>query len=111
MDRDVDRRRVTGERLVDRVVDDLPHQMVQATLSRRADVHAWALADGFEALEDGDVLGVVAIPRATVSGAVVLRHGASVGWSEVPVTRAGALSRNVVLSVHKNSSVGGRNPS
>ena len=56
----VDRVAVAGERLVDRVVDDLVDEVVQAAHAGRADVHAGALADRLEALEDGDVLGVVA---------------------------------------------------
>ena len=59
VDRDVDARAVAGQRLVDRVVDDLVDEVVQAAQARRADVHARALAHGLEALEDGDVLGVV----------------------------------------------------
>ena len=59
MDRHGDRRAAAGQRLVDRVVDDLVDEMVQAALARGADVHAGTLADGLEALQDGDVLGVV----------------------------------------------------
>ena len=59
VNRDVDARAVAGQRLVDSVVDDLVDEVVQATQPRRADVHARALAHGLEALEDGDVLGVV----------------------------------------------------
>src|SRR5699024_1141491 len=44
-DGDVDGRRVTGEGLVDGVVDDLVHQVVQAPLAGGADVHARALAN------------------------------------------------------------------
>ena len=69
MHRDVDLRAVPGQRLVDRVVDDLPDEVVQATDARRADVHAGALAHGLEALEDGDVLGVV----AALAGLAVVR--------------------------------------
>ena len=57
--RDVDAVAVAGEGLVDRVVDDLVDQVVQAALTGGADVHARALADGVEALEDGDGTGVV----------------------------------------------------
>ena len=49
-----------GQRLVDGVVHDLVDEVVQAHDAGRADVHAGALADGLEALQDGDVLGVVA---------------------------------------------------
>ena len=42
---------VAGERLVDGVVDDLEHHVVQAgAVIGVADVHAGALADGLEAL-------------------------------------------------------------
>src|SRR5690606_14849292 len=58
-DRDVDGVRVTGQRLVDGVVHDLLHQVVQASLTGRADVHAGSLADRVQALEDGDGAGVV----------------------------------------------------
>ena len=50
---------VAGQRLVDRVVDDLPDQVVEAALTGGADVHARALADRLEALEDLDRGGVV----------------------------------------------------
>ena len=66
VDRDVDRVAVARQRLVDRVVDDLVDQVVQAAHTGRADVHARPLAHGLEALEDGDVLGVVAGARSLV---------------------------------------------
>ena len=50
---------VAGQGLVDRVVHDLPDQVVQAALAGRADVHARALADRLEPLEDLDRGGVV----------------------------------------------------
>ena len=50
---------VASHGLVDGVVDDLVDEVVQATLARGADVHAGALADGVEPLEDGDRAGVV----------------------------------------------------
>ena len=59
VDRDVDARRLALERLVHRVVDDLVDEVVQAAQAGRPDVHARAQAHRFEALEDGDVLGVV----------------------------------------------------
>ena len=43
---------VAGQRLVDRVVDDLVDQVVQAALTGGADVHAGPLADRLETLED-----------------------------------------------------------
>ena len=58
---DVDRVAVAGQRLVDRVVHDLPDQVVQAALAGRADVHAGPLADRLEALQDGDRRGAVVL--------------------------------------------------
>ena len=60
---DVDGVGVAGQGLVDRVVDDLPDQVVQAALAGGADVHAGALADRLEPLEDGDRAGVVGLRR------------------------------------------------
>ena len=57
--RDVDAGAVAGHRLVDGVVDDLPDEVVQPGQAGRADVHAGALADRIEALENLDVLGAV----------------------------------------------------
>ena len=57
--RDVDPRRVAGHRLVDRVVDDLVDEVVQAGEPGRADVHPGAFPDRLEALENRDVFGLV----------------------------------------------------
>src|SRR6202008_138176 len=55
---------------------DLVHEVVQTQRTGRADVHAGSLADRFEPLEDGDVLGVVAgrpaRPRGSVPAALSL---------------------------------------
>ena len=56
---DVDLGAFTGHGLVDGVVDDLVDEVVQPGGTGRSDVHPGPLADGFEALENGDVLGVV----------------------------------------------------
>ena len=67
-----------GQRLVDGVVDDLVDEMVQSPLTGRADVHAGAFADGLEALEHLDVLGVVCLRcGALLVGAVVVRQRSS----------------------------------
>ena len=50
---------IAGQGLVDRVVDDLIDQMVKTRHARRADVHAGALADGFQTLENLDLTSVV----------------------------------------------------
>ena len=60
MDRDLDLVGLAGQRLIDRVVHHLVDQVVEAARARRADVHAGALADGLETLEDRDVLGPIA---------------------------------------------------
>ena len=58
-----------GQRLVDRVVDDLPQAVHETALVGRADVHARALAHGLEALEDLEVArGVVAVAGGSRSG-------------------------------------------
>ena len=45
----------TGERLVDGVVDDLVDEVMEASQTRRADVHARPEPNGLEAFENGDV--------------------------------------------------------
>ena len=58
-ERDRDARAVPGHGLVDGVVDHLVDEVVQARRAGRTDVHAGALAHGFEAPEHRDVFGVV----------------------------------------------------
>ena len=50
-----------GQRLVDAVVDDLPQAVHQPAGVGRADVHARALADRLETLEDEEVCRVVGV--------------------------------------------------
>ena len=57
--RDRDARAVARHRLVDRVVDDLVDEVMQAGRTGGADVHTGALTNGFEAPEHRDVFGVV----------------------------------------------------
>ena len=60
VDRHVHPGAVPTEVLVDRVVDHLPHQVVEARpVVHVADVHPGPLSNGFEALEDGDARAVV----------------------------------------------------
>ena len=61
---------VARERLVDRVVHDLPDQVVQAALAGGADVHARPLAHRLQAFEDLDHGGVVATIRCVRVGPV-----------------------------------------
>ena len=60
--------RDAGQRLVDAVVDDLPEALHQAAGVGRSDVHARALADRLEALEDQEVGGVVAVVDRVLQG-------------------------------------------
>ena len=52
--------RVTVHRLVDRVVQDLPRQVMEPGAAHAADVHAGALADVLEPLQDGQLVCFVA---------------------------------------------------
>ncbi len=80
VDRDVDTAAEAGKRLVDRVVDHLVDEVVQPPDPGGSDVHAGALADGFEAFQDGDVLGVVTGRAALpVALGIVLAQGSSEG--------------------------------
>ena len=57
--RDDDVRGVAVHRLVDRVVENLPDEVVEAGAADAADIHARPLADRLEPLEDGDVFRCV----------------------------------------------------
>ena len=59
VDRDVDACGHVGHRFVDAVVDHLPDELVQTAAVGRADVHAGALANGGQSLQDLDVGGGV----------------------------------------------------
>ena len=61
MDDDVDMGCVTGQRFVDRVVDDLINEMMQTARTGRTDVHAGTLADSFQALENLNLTGIVIV--------------------------------------------------
>ena len=78
VNRDVDLIAEPGQRLVDRVVDDLVDEVMQAGRPGRADVHRRPLADRLEAFEDLDLVGGV------------LRH---VGGRAVPVVAGGHVGR------------------
>jgi hypothetical protein len=91
-DRDVDTGRVARHGLVDRVVDDLPDEVVQATQIGGPDVHPRAPSDRFEALEDLDAFDVVVagtgLRPAGLLGAGV--HGPTrfLGHADPPVRRS-----------------------
>ena len=61
--RDDDTGAVAGHGLVDRVVHDLPHQVVETGRTGGPDVHPRSLPDRIEALQNSNVLGAVAVLR------------------------------------------------
>ena len=65
--RHVDPGAVAGQRLVHRVVDDLPEAVHEPARVRRADVHARPLADRLQPLEHEQVLGVVRVVDGSTS--------------------------------------------
>ena len=71
VERDVDLGRVPGERFVDRVVDDLVDEVMQALRTGGADVHGWPLADGFQPFEHLDLVGAVVAGLAESVGPFV----------------------------------------
>ncbi len=91
---------VAGQRLVDRVVDDLGDEVVQSALPGRADVHARALADGLESLEDADLRRVVHRLRGAVRVGQIggfegnrLDGVGVVGWRHACFLRSGRAGR------------------
>src|SRR5690606_5593546 len=81
---------VPRQRLVDRVVDDLEHHVVQArAVVHVADVHARPLADGLEAAQDGDLAGVVPVVGAGLDGFVGHRASSWHGGRTRPESRGG----------------------
>ena len=88
---DVDAVAVAGQRLVDRVVDDLLDQVVQAAVTGRADVHARALADRFEALEDLDGGRVVLDAFRGCGGSTALRRFSTAVSSDTRTLRTRAV--------------------
>ena len=56
---DIDSRAESSHCLVDGVVDDLPHQVVQAARTGRSDVHSGPTSYRLESFEDGDIASVV----------------------------------------------------
>ena len=79
-DGDLDVVAVAGQGLVDGVVDDLVDEVVQAAFAGRADVHARALAYGFQAFEDGDVRCAVGL--LAFGGLLVVSHVAPLALRE-----------------------------
>ena len=77
MNRDFNLCAKTGEMFVDRVIENLEDHVMQTALIGVADVHARALADGFEPLKFIDLRRVVFLrfsnPDVVVSGILVVR--------------------------------------
>ena len=96
-------RGVAGERLVDRVVDDLVDHVMQArAVVGVADIHAGALAHRIEALQDLDRFGVVGGRRTR------LRHGLLAGrFGHAKTFEFGAAKtrENCVIGVTRNIGV------
>jgi hypothetical protein len=63
LQRDLDARRVAGDRLVHRIVDDLGGEMVEGARVGAADVHAGTAAHRLEPFEHLDRRGVVILGR------------------------------------------------
>ena len=73
--RDIDLVAVPRQGFIDRVVDDLVDEVVQAGSAGRADVHRGTLADRLEAFENLDLVRAVVVRRAC---AVAVRTGTRV---------------------------------
>ena len=73
---------VPGQRLVHGVVEDLPQAVLEAAAVRRPDVHAGALADRLQALEDRQVPGGVSVSRSSFRG----RPGRGEGGHSRPIS-------------------------
>ena len=81
--RDVDARARPRHRLVDRVVDDFPHEVVEAGRPGRTDVHARSFSHRVEALEHLNVLGGVVTGGGSGHGSTVRDRCVVIGFCEV----------------------------
>ena len=70
----------SGQGLIDTVINDLPQAMHQPPCVGGADIHAWALADRFQPLQDQEVLGVVGL----VDGRSFSYDGVVMAFANVP---------------------------
>ncbi len=68
---------VAGQRLINRVVNNLVDEVMKAARTRGPDVHAGTLANRLESLEDGDVLCVVTCLLLWAPSAVVVSQRSS----------------------------------
>jgi hypothetical protein len=67
MNRYVNLGAVTGQMLVDRVIEDLKDKVMQTALIRIADIHSGALADGFQTFEFINLSGIVLLRFSDLS--------------------------------------------
>ena len=51
--------RMSCHRLIDRVIDDLPDEMMETLFIGLTDIHSWSFSDGLESFENLDLTGVV----------------------------------------------------
>jgi hypothetical protein len=72
---DPDIRRMTVHCLVNRVVEDFPHQMMQTRAANATDVHARAAADGVEPFQNGNVFRCVSHERCSYTRDMCSRFG------------------------------------
>ena len=96
VDRDVDFGAIAGQRFVDRVVDDLVDQVVQAGRAGRADVHRRALANRLEAFEHLDLVGAVVVggvTRRRQRRSLRLRHQPFISSGDSGATMAASITR------------------
>src|SRR5690606_633434 len=85
---DLDLRRVAVDDLIDRVVENLPHQVVQAVLVETADIHAGALTDVVDALDDLNGRGAVLSGAGVRARAFLLRRALCAGFRHRSVLSA-----------------------
>ena len=69
---------VARHSLINRVVHNFPHQVVQAALTGGSDVHTWTLADSLQAFQDRNRA------RAVVALLLWFSHGGSNSFSRAP---------------------------
>src|SRR5271163_3837245 len=65
---------MAGESLIDRVVDDLIVEVMQAHLASRADVHGWTQPYRFQTLENFDVFAGISSGRGSLFPVLVWRN-------------------------------------
>ncbi len=54
-----DRVAMASQRFVDGVIDDFKNEMVETSLARVTDIHAWPFSNGFQAFQNLYVIGIV----------------------------------------------------